>query len=49
MRTDVIIVGAGLFGSMTAKYLRKKGFEVVIIDRVDPMAASKGSMGIWKE
>lgn len=46
---DVIIVGSGLFGSMTAKYLRKKGLEVMIIDNVNPMAASKCSFGVWKE
>jgi len=47
-KPDVIIIGAGLFGSMTAKYLKKKGMSVSIIDDVHPMAASKCSMGVWK-
>lgn len=49
MNPDVIIVGSGLFGSMTAKYLRKKGMDVLIIDNREPMAASKCSFGIWKD
>lgn len=46
---DIIIVGSGLFGSMTAKYFRKKGLECLIIDNKQPMAASKCSFGVWKE
>lgn len=46
---DIIIIGAGLFGSMTAKYLRDKGLTVQIIDSVEPMAASKCSFGVWKD
>jgi len=46
--TDVVVVGAGLFGSMTAKFLKSKGIETIIIDRRDPMSASKCSSGIWR-
>lgn len=49
MKTDIIIIGSGLFGSVTAKHLRSKGLEVVIIDNVEHLAASKCCMGIWKE
>lgn len=47
-KVDAVVIGAGLFGSMTAKYLKSKGIETLIIDRNDPMAASKCSSGIWK-
>lgn len=46
---DVIIIGNGLIGSMTAKYLRSKGLEVQIIDNSEPMAASKCSFGVFTE
>lgn len=49
MKADVIIIGAGLFGSMTAKYMRKHGYTTLIIDNQNPMAASKCSFGVWKE
>ena len=49
MKAEVIIIGAGLFGSMTAKYLKKKGLQVLIIDSKEDMAASKCSFGVWKE
>ena len=49
MKTDVIIVGGGLFGSMTALHLQKKGMDVLVIDSAHPMAASKCSFGVWKD
>lgn len=49
MKTDVLIIGAGLIGSMTAKLLRSKGMGVVIVDEQNPMSASKCSFGIWKD
>lgn len=49
MKSDVIIIGSGLIGSMAAKYLRKQGLVVLIIDSKEPMAASKCSFGIWKD
>ena len=49
MKTDVVIIGAGLFGCVTAAFLRKKGFEVIIVDNQEPMSASKCALGVWKE
>lgn len=49
MKVDVVIVGAGLFGSMTARLLENMGYETVVIDAGEPMAASKCSFGVWKE
>lgn len=49
MKSDIIIIGAGLFGSMTAKYMKKKGLNVILIDCEQEMAASKCSFGVWKE
>lgn len=47
-KTKCLIVGAGLFGSVTAKFLRSRGIESIIVDRRDPLAASKCSSGIWR-
>lgn len=49
MRTDVVIIGCGLVGGMTAKYLRKQGLEVVVVDDENLMSGSKCSFGVWKE
>lgn len=50
MKTDVLIIGSGLIGSMCAKFLRDvKGMEVMIVDEKHPMGASKCSFGVWKE
>lgn len=49
IKTDVVVIGAGLIGSMTAKYLRSKGMEVIIIDSRHLLGASKCSFGTWKE
>lgn len=46
--THVLIIGAGLFGSMVAKHLRSQGIESLIVDRRDPLSASKCSSGIWR-
>lgn len=50
MKTDVLIIGSGLIGSMTAKYLRDvRHMEVVMVDQKHPMGGSKCSFGVWKE
>ncbi len=49
MKTDVVVIGAGLFGSMVTRYLQKNGLDVVCIDNKEPMAASKCSFGVWKD
>ena len=46
---DVIIVGAGIFGCMTAKVLRAEGYSVKLIDSEDKLAASKCAIGVYKE
>lgn len=47
-KTDVVVIGAGLFGSMIYRHLTDKGLDVVVIDRQHPMSASKCSFGVWK-
>ena len=49
MAVDVIIIGGGLVGCMTAKYLRSKGLTIKIIDSGHPLAASKCCFGNFKE
>lgn len=49
MKTDVVIIGSGLVGSMTSRYLESKGLETVIVDSQHKMSASKCSFGVWKE
>lgn len=50
MRTpDICIIGAGLFGSMTAKLLRSLDFDVLLVDSNEPQAASKCSFGLWRD
>lgn len=48
-KSDVVIIGAGLFGSMTARYFRMRGLSAYVIDSKDIMAASKCSFGVWKD
>lgn len=43
MSKNVIIVGAGLFGSIAATLARKRGHNVTVIDNAEPYAASKAS------
>jgi glycine/D-amino acid oxidase-like deaminating enzyme len=49
MKVEAIIIGAGLFGSMTSKFLRSKNTDVLLIDSDEVFAASKCSFGVWKE
>lgn len=50
MKTSVVIVGAGLFGSAVSKMLKAKGFnDVILIDSKKKGAASKCSAGVWKD
>lgn len=44
----IIIVGAGIFGSMAAALARKAGYQVTVIDSGDELAASKCSSGLVK-
>ncbi len=46
---DVIIIGAGLVGSMTAKVLRDEGYSVRIFDSREKLSGSKCASGVWKE
>jgi hypothetical protein len=46
---DVIIIGSGLFGCVTATYLKKKGYSnILIVDNQESMSASKCAVGLWK-
>ncbi len=47
--TDIIIIGGGMVGGMTAKYLRKQGLSTLILDSQEQYAASKCSFGVWKD
>lgn len=49
MKTDVIVIGAGLFGSMITRHFQDNGLDVICIDSQEPMAASKCSFGVWKD
>lgn len=49
LRPDVVIIGSGLVGCMTAKHIRSKGLTTMIIDMKHPMAASKCCFGNFKE
>jgi glycine/D-amino acid oxidase-like deaminating enzyme len=40
---NIIIVGAGLFGSIAAKLAREHGHDVTVVDSREPWAASKAS------
>jgi glycine/D-amino acid oxidase-like deaminating enzyme len=46
--SQVIIVGAGLFGSMAATLARRAGHQVTVIDCTKPLAASKCAAGLMK-
>mgnify|MGYP000002588950 FL=1 len=41
---DVIVVGGGLCGSLTALQLAAGGLRVVLLDRVDPRRAAQGRL-----
>ncbi|TFI48511.1 FAD-dependent oxidoreductase [Diaphorobacter sp. DS2] len=44
--TKAVIVGGGIIGLASAYFLRKKGFDVVIIDKGEPgSGCSSGNMG----
>ena len=45
----LLIVGAGLFGSLAAAYARSKGIEVKVFDPQLPGAASPAAAGLFKE
>ncbi len=47
-QTDIIVIGAGLVGSMVARHFRANEYEVLVIDSEDKMSASKCSGGLWK-
>lgn len=49
MNYDVIIIGSGMIGSMSARLLANKGISVLIIDSNEKMSGSKCSFGIFKE
>ena len=49
VKTQVIIIGAGLVGCMTSKVLEDAGYSTLIIDMEHPYAGSKCSFGIWKD
>ncbi len=46
MKVDVLIIGQGISGSFLAWNLLKLGVSVVVIDRPDPMAASRVASGV---
>ena len=41
VRTDVLIVGAGISGVATAKCLKESGFEVLVLERTNDVG------GLW--
>ena len=45
---EVIIIGAGLNGSMLTKVLRAQGVQVLLIDSKKPLSGSKCSSGMWR-
>ena len=48
MASDVInVVGAGIAGSITARLLRKNGFQVRVFDDGDPLAGSRASSNLF--
>lgn len=46
---DIIIVGAGLFGSMITTFFQKKGLSTLTISNGNDMSGSKCSAGIFRE
>lgn len=47
LRTDVVIIGAGIVGVCTAIELRKRGLDVILIDRKSPgLETSYGNAGV---
>jgi len=49
MNADVIVVGAGMVGSMITKHLRANGLQVLLIDCERPFSGSKCSSGMWRD
>ena len=43
MRTDVVIIGAGLAGLAAARAVRKGGFDVVVLEARDRVGGGLGS------
>lgn len=48
MRSDLLVVGAGLFGSVIGRYAQRLGLKVRWVDSADPRSASKASAGLFK-
>ena len=44
--TDVIVLGQGLAGSTMAWHLHWQGFKVIIVDRQEPITASRAAAGL---
>lgn len=40
LKTDILVIGAGISGAMVAQSLAQQGFDVVVIDRRKPLAGS---------
>lgn len=49
VEVDFVVIGAGLVGSAIARSLEKVGCTVATLDSSEPMAASKCSLGVWKD
>jgi len=47
MRYDVAVIGAGLFGSATAKYLQKNGRNTVLIGPTEPVEDEFGTSKVY--
>src|SRR5215510_2523223 len=45
VRPRAVVVGAGVFGSWTAEYLRRAGWRVLLVDRLGPANALASSGG----
>lgn len=48
MKTDVVILGGGFWGSATALRLEDSGRDYIIIDDANPLGASRNAAGICK-
>lgn len=48
-KTDIVVIGRGLFGGMINRYFRHRGISVLIIDSTEALAGSKCSAGIWND
>ncbi len=43
----VIVVGSGIVGPVMAVMLRSKGYDVVIVERVDTLEPAGLSLALW--